>query len=318
MTSFAVIGGFGFVGSHLVDHLCQHYPDSNISVIDDLRIGRVQNLSPSVVNHVHFEHFDASDYNRLSLFLLRRKFDYVINLTVLPLVFSIKEPVHGFNDIIKTQQSILECARNGYFDKLIYFSTSEVYGGMSADSILTEESPLLPKTTYAAAKAAADLLTHSYKECYNVRCVILRLFNQYGPKKTTLEMGGIIPSAISSLSKGNSVMIYNQHATRDFVYVDDTIDAIQRTIDRFEAISGSVINISSGVQRSIVEIVNEIGLLMQISPSLDFSKSRSGDVDHLVGNNSRAAELLDWKPKMKWQVGLERCIDYYSRVENRK
>jgi UDP-glucose 4-epimerase len=309
-----VTGGAGFIGSHLVEALLKLTDVEVVMIIDHLSMGSLTNLSHIESSKLSIIKGDIGDYSLLSFILNKHEIDTVCHLAVSPLVFSLKEPKLVTNNIVGMQLTILECQRRGYFRKLISFSTSEVYG--SSDNLkLTEKHRLAPRTPYAAAKAAADLLTQSYRESFKTDYTIIRPFNNYGPRKQVfLRRAGIIPTAIKLLSEGKPVPLFGKgEYARDFVFVEDTVQAVVESINS-KNVSGEIINIATGQARTMREVVEDIARLMNVKPVINFLPCREGDVTYLCGDGSKANKLLGFTPKVSWEDGLKKCIEYYSKA----
>jgi UDP-glucose 4-epimerase len=305
-------GGAGFVGSHLAQKLASLKDIEVIIIIDNLSMSRLDNIKSIVSNpKVEFIRGDVSDYNMMSFLLNKHQIDTVYHMAVTPLVFSLKEPKISTNNIIGMQQTILECQRRGFFKKLISFSTSEVYGS-SDGKLLTESDSFKPRTPYAAAKASCDLLIQSYYESFGIDYTIIRLFNNYGPRKQVfIKQAGIIPTTIKLLSQGKAVPIFGDGKyRRDFTFIDDTIRAVIMASKNNNA-SGKLFIISSGQTRSVKQIVIDISRLMNVEPKMEFLPERQGDVSFLCGNAQKAKEVLGFEPETKWEDGLKECINYY-------
>lgn len=308
-----VTGGAGFIGSHVVEAIVsEQLSEEVISVVDILSMGDRKNLQCVEASHVQVIEQDLTNYERVSQLIAKHSVDTVIHLAVTPLVYSLVEPVVGFDHIVKMQQNLLECQRKGLFRKLISFSTSEVYGGMSGREVITEDSPLSPTTPYAAAKASADLMALAYVNSFDLDVTIVRPFNNYGPRKKVLRSAGIIPTVIRNLSKGLPIQLYGGgSASRDFVYVEDTARAVMKVLGA-EQVKGEVLHVASGVSRSMRAVVEDIAQLMGVEPIIEALPRRQGDVVGLRGSMEKTRRLIDFEASTAWEDGLKRCIEYYQ------
>ncbi len=307
-------GGAGFVGSHLAEALIQLNHIEKVVVVDNLTMSTLDNIGGILKNpKLEFVKGDVCDYKLMSFLLNKHEIDTVYHLAVTPLVFSLKEPKISTDNIIGMQQTILECQRRGFFKKLISFSTSEVYGS-SDDMLLSETDRLAPRTPYAAAKAACDLLIQSYNGSFNIDYTIIRLFNNYGPKKQVfLRRAGIIPTTINLLSQGKEVPIFGDgEFVRDFIFIKDTIRASLMVTENPNA-SGELFVIASGKPRSVKQIVFDIAKLMNVEPKMKFLPDRRGDVSFLCGNAQKAKKKLGFTPETSWEEGLKQCVDFYRQ-----
>jgi len=307
-----VTGGAGFIGSHVVEAIVnQQISDEVISVVDILSMGHRENLSSVDDTSVQVIEQDLTNYARVSQLIAKHSVDTVIHLAVTPLVYSLMEPVVGYDHIVAMQQNLLECLRKGSYRRLISFSSSEVYGGMSGSNVITESSPMNPATPYAAAKASADLLALSYVNSFDLDVTIVRPFNNYGPRKRVLKRAGMIPTAIRNLSLGRPIELFGGGiASRDFVYVDDTANACMRVLQAGN-VTGEVLHVASGVSRSMREVVLDIARIMEMEPVIIDRPGRQGDVAALNGCVEKTQRLLGYRPSTSWEDGLKQCIEYY-------
>lgn len=129
-----------------------------------------------------------------------------------------------------------------------------------------------------------------------------------------MKKAGIIPTTIRLLSQGQSVPLYGGGKTaRDFVYVEDTARAVILALNSPSA-SGQIINIATGVARTMRQVVEDIASIMNTEPKIRLLPERDGDVSYLCGDGSKAKELLGFTPSTQWYDGLEKCINYYSKL----
>jgi len=306
-----VTGGAGFIGSHVVEALLSDGHHDVIVVADDLSMASAAQFrsrthaSPKVLNA------DVRDIPALREIFASFSIDTVCHLATSPLVLSISDPLAAARNIIDMQLALLECQREGLYQLLLTFSTSEVYGSRPGVK-LTELHRLEPRTPYAAAKAFCDQMTQSYARTFGTQFIIIRPFNNYGPRKRVLAKAGIIPTAIRCLSSGQPVTIFSDGMqARDYVFVEDTARAVQLALISEEAL-GETIHIASGISRTILSIVTDLATLMGVKPVYRFEQGRQGDVSFLCGDGSKASSLLNFTPTTPWHWGLERCIEYYS------
>jgi dTDP-glucose 4,6-dehydratase len=195
-------------------------------------------------------------------------------------------------------------------ERFIHISTSEVYG--TAQTIpMTEEHPLLPQSPYAGAKVGADRLAYSYYVTYNLPIIILRPFNNYGPRQYPEKL---IPLFITNAFEGKPLPVYGDGTfTRDWLYVEDTCRAIDKIIHvDIDKLQGEVINIGSGKETSVNTITRCILERLGKKESLiKFVEDRPGHVSKLISSTSKAEVLLNWSPTIDFNQGIEKTIDWY-------
>jgi dTDP-glucose 4,6-dehydratase len=180
---------------------------------------------------------------------------------------------------------------------------------------MDEEHPLKPRSPYAATKAGADRLAYAYAVTYGLPIVILRPFNNYGPRQHPEKL---VPRFITSALEDEPLTVHGDgSASRDWLYVDDDAEAIEAAIDAdLDSISGQVINIATGVDLTVSEIADLVLEALGKPPSLkEHVEERPGQVQRHVGSTDKASRLLGWKARMRFEDGLERTVAWYRDNE---
>ena len=192
-----LIGGSGFIGSHLAEELLVR-KIKKLVIIDNLSVGKKENLK-NIFKKIIFIKKNAENKEMLEQVIKRYKISCVFNLATIALPFSFKFPRKTFETNVIIALNLLELLRNKKIKTLCHFSTSEVYG--TAKYIpMNEEHPLNPTTTYAAGKLAADKAIESYFKMFNLDAFIVRPFNNYGPRQLiSIDEIGIIPKTIKRI-----------------------------------------------------------------------------------------------------------------------
>ncbi len=310
--SVMVTGGAGFIGSHLVDQIIKHNPES-VTVIDNFFLGKTSNLveAQRIFPDLSILNKDASIYEEMTQLLEGECIDVAFNLAVIPLPASIERPAWTFKHNIDIAITACELARNDYVKTLIHFSSSEVYGS-SIYAPMDENHPLNGTTTYAVSKAASDLLVLAYHKMYNIDTAIIRPFNNFGPRQNEGSYAGVIPITIKRILGGMSPVIYGYgKQTRDYIYVTDTAKA---AIDIYDSARsrGRALNIASGREISIEYLVHQISNYMNWKKGIVYEKERQGDVKRHIANVFLAEDLLDFRPSISFEEGLKKTIDWYK------
>jgi len=309
--SIMVTGGAGFIGSHLVEDLVKEHP-KDIIVVDNMVLGVEKNLKQAMEtsNCLKLYKKDAADFNEMKKIIEKNKIDVVFNLAILPLPASLVKPKETTDENIKMVTNLCELQRLGLFKTLIHFSSSEAYG--SAKIVPMDEShPLNPTTPYAASKAAGDHIVLSYHETFNADSAIIRPFNNYGPRQNEKSYAGIIPLTIRRIVNGESPVIYGDGTqTRDYIFVKDTARmAIE--IYKNERTRGRVINIGSGSEISVIELIRKIMEIMGCKKKIRYEEKRPGDVMRHLASIELAKKLFDFKPRTSFSDGMVNTVDWY-------
>jgi dTDP-glucose 4,6-dehydratase len=199
-------------------------------------------------------------------------------------------------------------------DRFVLTSSSEVYGTAESDP-MDEEHPLNPRSPYAATKAGADRLAYSYFVTYGLPIVILRPFNNYGPRQ---HWEKVVPRFITSALADEPLTVHGDgHASRDWLYVEDDAEAIVAAIEAdLDRVAGEVVNVATGVDVSVSEIAD---LVLELLGKPAWLKShvdeRPGQVDRHIGSTEKAADLLGWRARTSFEEGLQRTVAWYRDNE---
>lgn len=307
-----VTGGAGFIGSHVVDAVLEADAEA-VVVVDTFFLGRDDNLRPARARHgdaltVYRE--DAGDLGALTAVCRAERPDIVFNLATKALLYSFFHPVGAFDVNVSIAAALAELMRHKVLTKLVHVSSSEVYGTAQQTS-MSEDHPLLAETSYAAGKAAADLLLMSYVNMYDLDVVTVRPFNNYGPRQNDGAFAAIVPLTIKRLLERLAPVIEGDgQQTRDFVYVEDTVAAILALATIKEA-SGRTLNVGSGRETPIREIVDTLCDIAGYTGELLDAPARRADVRRHCADVRRAEELLGPVSRTELRDGLERTYSWH-------
>lgn len=207
--------------------------------------------------------------------------------------------------------NVLEAGRKAGVDRVVHTSTSEVYG--SAQYVpMDEEHPLQAQSPYAASKIGADKLVESYHRSFGLPVVTVRPFNAYGPRQSSRA---VIPAIITQVLAGGPVRIGSRFPRRDFTFVEDTARGFLAAATAVGA-EGRVVNLGSGVETSIGEILEMIGALQGASVTVEEDADRvrppASEVERLVAGNSLASEVLSWRPRVSLEEGMRQTIEWFG------
>lgn len=309
-----VTGGLGFIGSHLVRKLVE---DGNeVSVIDDLSSGAASksNLG-SYEKDVDISIDTVANYRQVDT--LTEGVDTIFHLATQCLVKGMDDPMimHQTNDV--GTFNVCMAARE-HKNKIVYVGTSEEYGVQHKFPI-SESAPLRPNSLYALTKVIGENYVKFFHDTYNVSCVVIRPFNTFGPlQREDLDMArlmmgynayaGVITSFIKKWEKGEAPMIFGDGLqSRDFTYVTDTVDGII-LLSQLE--SCEYVNLGSGEDHSILELVKMMGDLWNKSYDPVFCPPRFNDIKRLLADNS-LAKSYGYSPRVSFKEGLKRYVDWY-------
>jgi len=307
-----VTGGAGFIGSHLVDALLAEGAEKVVA-IDNLFLGRLENLAGA---RAAGDRFDFVKQNIADTKAMRRLFgkhrvQVVFDLAVIPLPTSLQRPKWTIDCNVLGATALCELSRQGAFETLIHFSSSEALG-TARQVPMGEDHPLEPITPYAASKAACDHIVLSYVRTFGLDAAILRPFNNYGPRQNDQAYAGIIPIVVRRVLAGQPVEIFGDGCqTRDFIFVEDTVRAAIAMVERPET-RGQVTHVGSGRETAVNDLVRTmLHLLNAQDHPVVHGPPRPGDVRRHCADITRAETLLGFQPQVDMEEGLRRTIEWY-------
>ena len=321
MASILVTGADGFIGSHLTEELVRqgHSVRAFVYYNSFNSWGWLDRCSPEVKGK--FEVFSGDIRDPHGVREAMKGCEAVIHLAALIAIpFSYHSPDTYVDTNMKGTLNVLQAARDLGVKRVIHTSTSEVYGTAQFVPI-TEDHPLQGQSPYSATKIAADQLAFSFYSSFDLPVVILRPFNTYGPRQSARA---VIPTIITQIATGQKeIKLGAISPTRDFNYVKDTVDGFVATLNSKNGL-GEVINLGSNFEISIketVELIAEImGVTISIAQDGDRLRPANSEVERLWADNSKAKEILNWKPRFAGRdglkSGLEETIAWFSQPEN--
>src|SRR5437016_9113524 len=309
-----ITGGAGFIGSHLVDLLVLEEV-RKFTVIDKFFLGTPSNLNGAYrqMPDLRVLHIDASDECVVrEAFSRMEAVDVVFDLAVIPLPTSLERPKFCFETNVCITSNLCELLREGHFGTLVHFSSSEAYG--SARSVpMSEHHPLEPLTPYAASKAASDHLVRTYAATFSVDALVVRPFNNYGPRQNDQQYAGIIPTLLRCAFEERVFTIFGDGLqTRDYIYVTDTARA---ALDLYKCpqARGRVVNIGSGQEISMLDLKTKIEHILGQTIPFEVRDPRPGDVRRHRADIALLKSLIDFKPQVSIDDGLASTVEFYRQ-----
>ena len=310
-----VTGGAGFISSNFIRHLLRATPYEVVSLDALTYAGNVENLA-DVMSHerLSFVHGDIRDVD-----LVR---DVVANVDVIVNAAAEshveKSILDGGSEFVTTNvegtQVLLDAIREAPVERFILISSSEVYGTAESDP-MDEQHPLNPRSPYAGTKAGADRLAYSYFVTYELPIVIVRPFNNYGPRQHPEK---VIPRFITQALRDEPLTVHGDgHASRDWLYVDDDAEAIETIIETpIDRIAGEVLNVATGTDISVNDIAAKVleALGKPGAPTVHIEE-RPGQVDRHIGSTEKTQRLTGWSAKTSFDEGLARTVSWYRENE---
>lgn len=306
-----VTGGAGFIGSHLCDELLIKGANKVVCV-DNFFLGKLENIADAM-KHDNFVLYrdDCRHFGVMQSIMEKENVEVVFNMATIALNYSFFNPFDAYMDNVEIANTLLELLKVGSYRTLIHTSSSEAYG-TAQYSPMDENHPIDPTTPYAAGKAAADMMIHSFSKVLDMDISIIRPFNNYGPRQNAEgPLAGIIPATARNLKLGGCPIVNGDgEQTRDFIYVKDTVRGLILAYEQEES-RGKIINLGSGIDISMNYLLERICEYMGYSGEWKYKEARTSDVRNLCANIDRAREVLGFVPQMKFEDGIRETLDWY-------
>ena len=310
-----VTGGAGFIPSNFIRHLLAKTPYDVVSLDALTYAGNLENLA-DVMSHERLSFVQGDIRDAALVREVVANVDVIVNAAAESHVEkSIRD---GGSQFVRTNvegtQILLDAIRETPVERFILISSSEVYGTAVSDP-MDESHPLNPRSPYAGTKAGADRLAYSYFVTYELPIVIVRPFNNYGPRQHPEK---VIPRFITQALQDEPLTVHGDgHATRDWLYVDDDAEAIEAMIEApLDSLAGEVINLATGVDISINDIADQVLDALGKARSLkEHVPERPGQVDRHIGSTEKARALTGWHARTPFDEGLARTVAWYRENE---
>jgi len=321
MKKILVTGADGFIGSHLVEKLVlKGYSVKAFVYYNSFNNwGWLDRISKKILKEIEIIPGDIRDFEIVKNTI--SGCDLVYNLAALiGIPYSYLAPSSYLDTNVHGILNILQAAKKKNI-KVIQTSTSEVYGNPIKLPI-KETHRLHAQSPYAATKIAADQIAISFYNSFNLPVSILRPFNTYGPRQS---LRAVIPTVIvQNLNKKiKKIQLGNIYTTRDFNYIDDTINGFVAAAKNNKII-GQTINLGNSSEISVKDVVEAVSKITKIKKKIDSEEKRirpkKSEVDRLCASNIKAKKLLGWKPKYEglkgFEKGLKLTVDWFKNEAN--
>ncbi len=314
-----VTGGAGYIGSHLVDRLCDAGYD--VTVLDNLSTGRVANLSHRL-KEIRFVNASIMDASIVATEVERAQLVFHLAAAV-GVRHIVDAPLESLLVNTRGTENVLSsCFR--YWRPVVLASTSEVYGKTSRIPMREDDDRVLGATTvhrwsYSTAKAIDEHLALAYA-AHGLPVTIVRYFNSYGPRLDERGYGSVVANLLRQALAGAPLTVHGDgNQSRCFTYVDDTVEGTY--LAGFTAeVRGQVINLGNPTETTIRELAETICEMVgssskiQYTPYAEYYGPGFEDTRRRVPDITRARDLLGWEPKVELHDGLEQTIAWWQKV----
>ena len=306
MAVYAVTGGGGFIGSHIVEELVRR--NETVRIIDNFSTGKRENIKP--FQRAELFETDISESPNLAQIL--KGVDYVIHQAAIPSVpKSIIDPLKSHQANVNGTLQLLIAARDAGVERVVYASSSSLYG----------DSPTLPKheammpnplSPYGAQKLFAEMYCQVFTKAYGLETVSLRYFNVFGPRQdATSQYSGVLALFIPAVLEGRRPTIHGDgEQSRDFTYVKNVVEA-NLLACKAAGVAGQVFNVACGDRITVNSMLQQINQITGKDIAPVYGDSRSGDIKHSQADITKAKNLLGYQPKISFAEGLQHTIEWY-------
>lgn len=335
MKKVLITGAAGFIGYHLANRLLDEgfavvgfdsindYYDPRLKYARLAALGVEQAIERQVVRSSTHPQFgfvkgDLCDRDLLSSLFEQEHFDVVVNLAAQAGVrYSLENPMAYIESNITGFTHLLECCRHYSVARLVYASSSSVYGGNTKTPFSEEDRVDNPVSLYAATKKSNELLASCYAHLYGIAATGLRFFTVYGPWGRPDMAPMLFTKAILA---GEPIKVFNNgDLSRDFTYIDDIIEGVVRVINQsVESGSHQVYNIGGGQPTQLMDFIRTLEKWLGTKARLEFLPMQPGDVYTTYADTTRLERAVGYKPTTTLDQGIERFVAWYRTIFNQE
>lgn len=308
MSLYLITGGAGFIGSNLAAELLAR--GERVRVLDNFSTGQRANLAP-LAGRLEIVEGDVRSYH-----LVREAVegvDFVLHQAALPSVpRSVRDPITTNEVNVLGTLNVLQAAREAGVQRLVYASSSSIYGN-SSELPKQESLPPHPLSPYAISKLAGEQYCRVFWQLYGFETVCLRYFNVFGPRQDpTSQYSAVIPKFITALFNGRELTIHGDgRQSRDFTFIANVVQANLLACAAAEA-PGGVFNVARGERYTLLKLVAALSEITGQKAQVNHTPPRPGDVPHSQADISLARTALGYDPAVDLRAGLEQTVDWFK------
>ena len=308
---YLVTGGAGFIGSNIVEELLKR--NYSVRVLDNFSTGKRENLK-EFQKDIELIEGDIRSFHIVQKAV--KGIDVIFHEAALPSVpRSINDPITSNEVNVVGTLNILDAAKENNVKRLVYASSSSVYGD---NPELPKHEGMMPNplSPYAVSKLAGEKYCQVYSRLYGIETVILRYFNVFGPRQDpNSEYSAVIPKFIKLISNNQQPTIYGDGTqSRDFTYVANVVEAnILAATKNIE--SGIVMNCACHGQVTLNSLIRELNELLNKEVNPIYTEPRHGDIKHSFANIDLIEKKLGFSPSVEFKEGLKQTVNYFERMQ---
>ena len=315
MAKYLITGIAGFIGSALARAVLAQ--GDQVRGIDNLSTGKRANIA-EIENKIDFREVDALDLD--SVRDACGGVDYVFHEAAIPSVpKSVLDPIGSNQANVDATVNILVGARDAKVKRVVYAASSSAYGDTPT---LPKREDMIPNpiSPYAVAKLASEYYMTSFYRCYGLETVCLRYFNIFGPRQDpSSPYSGVLAKFITQMLNNEQPTIFGDGSqSRDFTYIDNVVSAnllaCKAPADR---VAAQVFNVATGQRIDLNETFRVLKKIIGYTGEVKYAPERAGDVKHSLADLSRSEKHLGYKPKVNFEEGLRRTVDWYKASDTK-
>ncbi len=314
-----VTGTAGFIGSNVAHALL----DEDHEVVGLDNFNDYYSVELKEARHARLEaragytgiRGDLADYKLLTSIFQQHNVNRVCHLAAQAGVrYSIDNPFAYGQSNLSGHLNILECCRNFKVPRLVYASSSSVYGG-NEKTPFSEDDPVdHPVSLYAATKKANELMTHAYTHLYGFQSIGLRFFTVYGPEGRPDMAYWLFTDA---MLQGKPIKVFNQgDMKRDFTYIDDIVQGVKAALFADGLAPYEVFNLGNNQPERLMDMIRILGEALGVEPQMEMLPMQPGDVPITYADITKAQEKLGYQPSTSLKDGLVQFVEWFQKQEN--
>ncbi len=310
MARYLVTGGAGFIGCNLARYILGQ--GHEVVVLDNFATGKRENIA-EILDRISLVEGDIRDRQAVD-----RAVDgcaAIFHEAALGSVpRSVKDPVTSHDVNVNGTINILESARAHGIKRIVFAASSSAYGNQK-ESPKHEGMVPMPISPYAASKLACEAYLRAYSAAYGLQTLCLRYFNVFGPYQDPCgAYAAVIPAFVSRLLKGERPIVYGDgEQSRDFCFIQNVCEANWLAAHaRPEVCNGQAVNIACRRETSLNQILDQLRKLLKVDVQASYQPERAGDVKHSLADVALAKATIGYEPKVYFEEGLARAIDWYK------
>ncbi len=300
-----VTGGCGFIGSNLVHKLVREGND--VIVLDDLFLGKRDNIPEDV----EFIQGSVTDFELLKK--ITSDVDVVFHMAAISSApICDNDPIDATAVNVGGFVNLLECAKINNISRIVYASTSSLYSVFSPPH--REDMIVIPRTVYEGSMYCREVYSKLYWQNFEIDSVGMRFFSVYGPRENHKgRYANIITQFLWKIKRGEEIVIYgNGNQTRDFVFVDDVVDALILA-SKTKNIAGEIFNVGRGEEHTFNEVVSLLENYTGLKANVRYIKNPIKNyVSRTLADTRKSEKFLGYKPKVSLEEGINKLIKYYQ------